>query len=107
MFLAQSLGMMHNVLHTAEPQGIHAWAALPAGTHEDAASNWLTRLFLGHDNASDCLLYDQVSHGDSIPTVALEQLPAAHPPTLKQAMQALVTAKSTIRVQARGPPSFS
>jgi hypothetical protein len=98
---------MHNVLHTAAPQGVHAGAALPAGPHEDANDNGLARLFTGHDNASDCRLYDQVSHGDGIPTAALLQLAAVHPPTLTQVFQALAPAKPTLRVQARGPPSFS
>ena len=105
MFLAQSLGLMHNVLHTAAPQGIHSWAALPAGTHEDGVSNWLAHLFPHHDNASDCSLYDQVSHGDGIPIAALLQLPAAQLTALTQEIQALAPAKPTIRVQARGPPS--
>jgi hypothetical protein len=107
MLLAQSLGLMHNVLHTAAPQGVHAGAALPAGPHEDAGSSWLARLFSGHDNASDCRLYDQVSHGDGIPTAALLQLPALQPLALTQVMQALAPAKPTIRLQARGPPTFS
>jgi hypothetical protein len=106
MFLAQSLGLTHNVLHTAAPQGVNAWAGLQAGTHGDADSNWLARLFPGHDNASDCRLYDQVSHSDSIPTAALLHLPAVRPPALTQVFQALAPAKPTVRIQARGPPSF-
>jgi len=107
MFVAQSLGLMHNVLHIATPQGVHARSALQAPTDEDADSNGLARLFSGHDNASDCRLYDQVSHGDGIPTAALLQLPASHPPTLTQVFQALAPAKPTVRLQARGPPSSS
>lgn len=106
MFLAQSLGVMHNVLHTTAQQGVHAWAALPVGAHEDAGGHGLARLFLGHDNASDCRLYDQVSHGDGLSTVALLQLPALHPPPLTQVLQALAPAKPTVRVRARGPPTF-
>jgi hypothetical protein len=107
MFLAQSLGLTHNVLHNAVPQGVHAWASLPAGTHEDADSSWLARLFPGHDNAADCRLYDQVSHSDGIPMAALLQFPVVHPPALTQVIQVLAPAKPTIRVQARGPPSFT
>lgn len=104
IFLAQSLGLIHSVLHSATPHGVHVGVDLQAGTHEDADSNGLARLFLGHDNASDCRLYDQVSHGDGMPTAALLQLAVAHPPALTQVFQALAPLKPTVRLQARGPP---
>lgn len=104
MFMAQTLGLAHNVLHTTTPQGVHAWAALHTRTHEGAHGNWLARLFPDHDHASDCHLYDQASHGDCVPTAVLLHLPAAHPPALPQLFQAFAPAKPTIRVQARGPP---
>jgi hypothetical protein len=105
VFLAQSLGQVHSVLHTAAPHGdITAKALIDGTAHAQEANRWLGRLFEGHDNTSDCRLYDQVSHGDCMPTAALLHLQALPTAALTAAAPESAWARPTLRVQARGPP---
>jgi hypothetical protein len=105
VFLAQSLGQVHSVLHTAAPHGdITAKSLLGRDAHAQEASHWLGRLFAGHGDTSDCRLYDQIHHGDCMPTGAL-LLPQAVPTAaLTAATPASAWTRPTLRVQARGPP---
>lgn len=105
VFLAQALGQMHNVLHAAAPQDeILAQRSFEGNDHAQEASHWLGRLFAGHDSASDCRLYDQISHGDCVPTAALLPALALHTPIQTTASPASAQVRPTLRVQARGPP---
>jgi hypothetical protein len=105
VFLAQSLGQVHSVLHTAAPHGdITAKDLIGGSTHAQEANGWLGHLFEGHDNISDCRLYDQVNHGDCMPTAALLHAQALPTAALTAAAPESAWARPTLRVQARGPP---
>jgi len=105
VLLAQSLGQVHTVLHAATAHGnIGAERLLGRHASEPQVSHWLSRLFADHGNASDCRLYDQVSHGDCMPAAA--PLPPAAMPGPVWAAQFPTSApvRLTLRPQARGPP---
>jgi hypothetical protein len=105
VFLAQSLGQVHSVLHTAAPRGdITAQELIGGNAHAQDANHWLGRLFEGHDNTSDCRLYDQVNHGDCMPTAALLHAQALPTAALTAATPESAWARPTLRVHARGPP---
>jgi len=105
VLLAQALGQMHNVLHAAAPQSeIHAHISFDGHDHAHEAGHWLDRLFTGHDSASDCRLYDQISHADCAPPTALAHALVLHTPVQKTASPASAQGKPTLSVQARGPP---
>lgn len=92
LLLAQTLGLVHRVLH--------APATTAAATHDAGAPGF------GHDAGDgQCRLYDQLAHGDlafgAMPALAVVPLPAATagvPPAGRLAPQAS-------GFLARGPPS--
>ncbi len=87
MLLAQTLGLMHGVLHAPLMGGAPA-----AHTHHhegakrtDHGGDWLETLFAGHDEGSNsCRVFDQQGHTDlmlffaslALPSVLRAQLPA-------------------------------
>jgi hypothetical protein len=105
VLLAQSLGQVHGVLHAGAPQGeISAQHLANASGHEARTDSWLSHLFDDHANATDCRLYDQISHGDCIPTAALLLALALPVPVLATLSPESAWARPTLQIQARGPP---
>lgn len=105
VFLAQSLGQVHIVLHAATPHAdISAKRLLSRNDIAQEGGQWLSRLFAGHANASDCRLYDQVSHGDCMPAAALLMPVAMVAPAWTALFPVSARARPTLRLRARSPP---
>ena len=104
---AQALGLAHRMVHGPQLSSLHALA--PATAPASAAGGvvadgFLAQLFAGHQADSDCRVFEQLSHADTLPAVPLLALPALAPlPPL-----AVVAESLFIRLvrpfQARGPP---
>ena len=61
LVLAQTLGLVHRIVHA--PIG-----GYPAASASKAAgTGWLKALFAGHSSEQGCDLYDQLSHADAVP----------------------------------------
>lgn len=109
--LAQTQGLLHGVVHA--PQGVasHAAAgvpmpaAAPANAGRQADLHWVARLFLDHEDASACRLFDQVNHADCLPGVPLLALPLQLAGVFPGIFEAPAPCLAPARVQARGPPS--
>lgn len=105
VLLAQSLGQVHGVLHAGTPHGDIAAQDLANGNHHaPEALSFPGRLFGGHANPTDCRLYDQISHGDCMPTAALLPAPGLPGPTPATLPAESAPARPTSSPQARGPP---
>ena len=123
--LAQTLGLMHRIVHGPLPLRAAALVGEPmakGATRVAALANasmvvveapgqpaaqWLQQLFAGHDKGHDCRLYDQLTHGDlawgdgpALEPAALVACPLAEPPGWQLAWQAA-------GFLARGPPRLS
>jgi len=104
--LAQTLGWMHRGLH-ALPQGLsvpvvgHALAPQAVGDH--ASHSWMEPLFGGHSEASECRLYDTLTHAEGVPvtSLALVVVPAL---AVVVPVGGVATGRSTVPFDARGPP---
>lgn len=103
---AQSLGLWHGVVHDGHAHYSQA-GAQPAhdSGHLAFHSAW-ERLFSSHEDAADCLFFDQLSHGDAIAALPLQALPLAPLPGVLQYSHALFVARWHAQFQARGPPFF-
>lgn len=105
LVLAQGLGSAHRTAH-----GLlhHEWhPVLRMGTiaaAEPVASAW-RQLFGEHGSDAQCLLYDQMSHGDCAPMAAFSLLPAAAPALPAPAVARTAPRRTRIAVRARGPPA--
>jgi len=106
MLLAQSLGLMHTMVHAAAVRHVeHQDGGSHAEQHGRTGAGWLDLLFATHDDESDCRLFDQVSRGDCLPAQAQPCVPtqgAADPGATRKASYPLAPAAFA---QARGPPS--
>jgi hypothetical protein len=101
---AQSLGLWHGVVHDGHARHSQAGAQPAHETaHPTGHSAW-ERLFSSHEDAADCLFFDQLSHGDAIASFLLQALPLASLPALLQYSHALFVARWHAQFQARGPP---
>jgi hypothetical protein len=96
LLAAQTLGVMHRVVHPAP--AVHALAA-------KSGSGVLVDLFAAHDGAA-CQLFDQICQGGAAPQFA--QLPPALvlPPLLVCWFQDAILARWAALFDARGPPSI-
>ena len=100
--LAQTLGWMHRGLHLMpHGQAVPALQTLAAG--DDASHPWTERLFAGHTQASDCHLYDTLTHADAAPVAPLALGLA---PTWGVGVSAapVVASGCAAAFSARGPP---
>ena len=111
---AQSLGLWHGTVHG---QSVHpaagygrsqahtAQVTQAPGSRVTAATDLADLLFSGHSEASDCQLFDQLSHADALTQLPLIDLPRALVPALVRASHGLCVARWHAQFQARGPPS--
>lgn len=101
LLLAQTLGLMHGQLHATAQQLAQSHAHADP---EAAAERW-SGLFDAHRSAADCLVFDQLSHGDAAPLLPL----LARPPLpvaagLLEFVQGLIPACRSAPFDARAPP---
>ena len=79
LLLSQSLGQLHAVKHDWSANHHHA-------VHETrvaySGDGFLELLFSSHNSDSDCRLFDQLSGGHAMPSVALIALPVVLPSLL-------------------------
>ena len=124
LLAAQSLGLLHGILHSPAAAAEAAVAAqavaaceLSAKAQKAAADDgvtpsrrssatFLTQLFSGHLGDADCRAYDQLSHFDAAPGCAASALPLVLTPFLLSTLSGLATARWHALFQARGPPSL-
>ena len=105
VLLAQNLGQVHGVLHAGAAQGEISEQHLGgAKVHANRTDSWLSHLFDGHTNATDCRLYDQISQSDCMPTAAHLLALAIPIPVLTTPSPESALPRPTLRVKARGPP---
>jgi hypothetical protein len=101
---AQSLGLWHGVVHDGHGQRGAVASQQVHGEDHATAPSALVALFSSHEDAADCLFFDQLSHGDAITPVHLLQLPLVPLPALLGLRHACFVARWHARFQARGPP---
>jgi hypothetical protein len=102
---AQSLGLLHGLVHTHLPQGVEAHGDHQVeDDHHTDATTFFERLFSGHASDSDCRLYDQLSGADAAPAFAAPVLPLSLTPFVFSLLPGLVVARWHALFQARGPP---
>jgi hypothetical protein len=101
---AQSLGQWHGVLHDGHAQPGVASEHQMVVADQSTAISALARLFSSHEDAADCLFFDQLSHGDAAAPLQTLTLPPALLPVVLQYSHALFIARWHAQFQARGPP---
>ena len=112
MLAAQTLGLLHGILHSPSFAVAAANAPSSPSSHSNnvasntRAADFLTQLFSGHLVDTDCRAYDQLSHFDAAPGVAAVALPLVLAPFVLSILTGLATARWHALFQARGPPSL-
>ncbi|MDP9897018.1 hypothetical protein J2W32_006133 [Variovorax boronicumulans] len=106
LWFAGTLGVMHRSLHVP---GLPAAAAAVQVAQADKgvhvhAGHGVVGLFGDHTDA-ECRLYDQLSHGSSVPGVPLVVLPVLLPSATFAYLQGEAIARWVALFDARGPPS--
>jgi hypothetical protein len=103
LWFAGTLGVMHRSLHVP---GLPAAAATVQASKVDHvhAGHGVVSLFGDHTDA-ECRLYDQLSHGSSVPGVPLVVLPVLLPSATFAYLQGEAIARWVALFDARGPPS--
>ena len=117
LLFSQTLGLLHGTVHNASQANVQAhWAAQadepPEPGLRPASSvslgiklpNALQLLFSDHQTESDCLVYDQLSHCDAAPFIAVAALPLVIQAFLLSLLSGLAVARWHALFQARGPP---
>lgn len=114
--LAQTLGLLHRIVHaphlvaTAALRGAPASAptgpetTAAAGVEASGAGAWLKALFAGHDAERGCELYDQLGHVDLAAATPDPTLPAPAADTAATPHAAWHLAAQAAGFLARGPP---
>lgn len=105
--LAQTLGWMHRSLHGAPaPAAATRLEALSSGmasTHGHHREGGLHGLVPAHQDASDCQLFDAVTHADGLPAaLAVAGLPPAT--AAPEGAPTAFVARHAALFDARGPP---
>jgi hypothetical protein len=102
---AQTMGLMHRVVHVPV-FGADA-AVVSMAPHEGVRSQgWADTLFVGHDGEPACRLFDQLSQGGCLPSVAAVLLPVTAPLFFLQWFQGEALARWAALFDARGPPQL-
>lgn len=106
LWFAGTLGVMHRSLHVP---GLSVAAATVQAAKADKgahvhAGHGVVSLFGDHTDA-ECRLYDQLSHGSSVPGVPLVVLPVLLPSATFAYLQGEAIARWVALFDARGPPS--
>ncbi|MDQ0037783.1 hypothetical protein J2W30_005562 [Variovorax boronicumulans] len=107
LWFAGTLGVMHRSLHVpglpAAAAAVQVVQADSKGVHVHAGHG-VVSLFGDHTDA-ECRLYDQLSHGSSVPGVPLVVLPMLLPSATFAYLQGEAIARWVALFDARGPPS--
>jgi hypothetical protein len=101
---AQSLGLWHGVVHDGHGQRGAVASQQVHGEDHATAPSALVAPFFSHEDAADCLFFDQLSHGDAVTLVHVLPLAPAPLPAQLGLRHACFVARWHARFQARGPP---
>lgn len=102
--LAQTLGLVHRIVHSPLAASAVAVAGAPGAS---SGSSWLQALFSGHATEQGCHLYDQLSHSDLI-HVDVAVVPVLHlAPVYDATIPISHIAARAAGFLARGPPLTS
>ncbi len=112
LLLAQTLGLMHGVVHSAEYlAGNEHHVQAPGAEHSHALGDaephpggWLEALFSSHDGGADCRLFDQASHASAAPALVQSCLPTLPPSVAVAIFEGAALARWAALFDARGPP---
>ena len=118
LLLAQTLGLMHGVVHVPQAH-VHSSGHHHDHDHEhehehehdhadaadaDHGTGWLASLFSLHDGDSDCRLFDQASHGSTVPALVAVVLPMVLSSFVFDISRGEALARWAALFDARGPP---
>jgi len=106
LWFASTWGLVHRTLHSpgAAPGVVASLGmASTAQVVEGISSHGLAALF-GHHSDAECRLYDQLSHGSSVPCVPLVVLPLLLPAATFAYLEGEALARWILLLRARGPP---
>ena len=104
---AQALGLAHRIVHGPQLGSLHVLSqpvALASAAGGGVSDGFLAQLFAGHKGDSDCRVFEQLSHADTLPVVPLLALPALVPLPPVVAAAASLFIRLILPFQARGPP---
>ena len=103
---AQTLGLMHRVVHVSQFESEAEVIAVHA--HDDGrhGRGWTKTVFDGHDGEPACRLFDQLSQGGCLPSVPAVLLPVSAPLFFLQWFQGEALARWAALFDARGPPQL-
>ncbi len=111
VWLAATLGLMHETMHVHGLKAVGATAARADHgdharrvDHADRGVHGLHTLFAGHQSDADCRLYDQLAHGSAMPCVPFVALPVFLPAATFAWFEGEVLARWVALFDARGPP---
>jgi hypothetical protein len=122
LLLAQTLGLLHGLVHpdtkeaghgaahgpglahVAENRHVPAAAAQGESVEHDPGHNYLSWLFAGHHTDTDCRAYDLLCHFDAIADFASPALALVLQSFVLVLLAGLATARWHALFQARGPP---
>ncbi|NPC57255.1 hypothetical protein [Caenimonas soli] len=103
---AQTLGLVHRVVHLSQFEGKAEVVSVHAQDEGHHSHAWTETLFGGHGGESECRLFDQLSHGGCLPSVAVVLLPVTAPLFFLQWFQGEALARWAALFDARGPPQL-
>ncbi len=107
LIFAQTMGLMHGLLHAPFTQGApapHAHQHADADT-PDHGSHWLETLFAGHEEGGgSCRVFDQQGHSAPLMALAALALPSVLHAALPAEGIACHLALAAAPFQARAPP---
>lgn len=110
LLLAQTLGLMHGVVHGHQTPVLGAELRQAAARKPvavavaDSGASRLASLFSSHDSDADCRLYDQVSHGIAAPGIFSLSLPMVLSSRVFDLTRGEALARWAALFDARGPP---
>ncbi|MES2415782.1 MAG: hypothetical protein V4614_18465 [Pseudomonadota bacterium] len=110
LLLAQTLGLMHGVVHVPHGDGSRSGATVTLqsahlqGEAQAHHGPWVDALFSSHHGDNDCRLFDQSSNGSAAPQVASLALPVLLPSFVVAIFQGEALARWAALFDARGPP---
>jgi hypothetical protein len=96
LLAAQTLGLLHRVVHFP-----HATASLQPTSE---SRSWAPSLFAAHGDDASCRLFDQLTHGDAAPALAVTAPALVAAFFLLPFFQGEALARWATLFDARGPP---
>ena len=99
---AQTLGLLHRVVHT--PQALAS--AVQSVEVPGETRGWAQEFFAGHNGEPSCRLFDELNASGVLPDVAAVALPPVLPLYFFAWFQGEALARQATLYDARGPPAL-